>query len=201
MATTAQGIASSGGGLGGLVPIEALTSYGLNAMGASMAWDRQKNLMTRGPGYAMEGLRNAGINPILAAGAGIKGGPQGTAQMAHAAKSGGRNPALDALQAENLSAQTAKTTAEATAQNYANVEGGALADFYGTPPGRATLQRDRVNRSLPDSVPGLIGKGAFNMMGTARDMWRQQSPNFMPQIERWLQRKDKHEPRFEKRKR
>jgi len=32
--------------IGSLVPIDTLTSYGMNAMSASMAWDRQKNLMT-----------------------------------------------------------------------------------------------------------------------------------------------------------
>jgi hypothetical protein len=41
-------------------------NYGFNAMAASKAHDRQKNLMTRGPGYVMTGLRAAGINPLAA---------------------------------------------------------------------------------------------------------------------------------------
>jgi len=176
-------------GLAGLVPIDTLTSYGMNAMSASMAWDRQKNLMTRGPGYAMQGLKNAGINPILAAGAGIKGGPQGSAQMAHAAQSGkGKNPILDALTARNVEASTAKLTAEASAQNYQNVGLGAEADYMGSPEGIGTMIRDRVNRSLPDSIPGLIGKGAFGSIGTARDIWNKNAPNFMDPIKSFLRK-------------
>jgi len=42
--------------------------YGLGQAASAKAYDRSKNMMTRGPTYQMEGFRNAGLNPILAAG-------------------------------------------------------------------------------------------------------------------------------------
>ena len=66
-------------------------SYGLNARAASKAWDRQKDWATRGPGYMMTGLRNAGLNPILAAQGGFRPGVSSAPMAAPA-----RNPGTGA---------------------------------------------------------------------------------------------------------
>ncbi|AXL15598.1 DNA pilot protein [Microviridae sp.] len=79
----------AGGGLvgGGLGLIGQGISAGISQANASKSWDRQKNLITRGPTYQMTGLRAAGLNPILA----VKniGNVSGQVQMARAPDFGG----------------------------------------------------------------------------------------------------------------
>lgn len=59
------------GGLAGLIGTGLTT--GLSVAESRRAWDKQKDWATRGPTYQMQGLRAAGLNPILAAGGGLGG--------------------------------------------------------------------------------------------------------------------------------
>lgn len=94
---------SLGGGLGGIAAsgIGSLIGFGLNAAAASKSWDRQKNLMTRGPSYVREGLIAAGINPILAAGS---IGP-GSAKAPQASGIGAPNTAQAAMMGSQMRLQ------------------------------------------------------------------------------------------------
>lgn len=77
-ASAAGGASSAGGmlaGVGGLMQgptARALMGAGIShhfgQKSAAQAWDKWKDSLTRGPKYRMIGLRNAGLNPVLAAG-------------------------------------------------------------------------------------------------------------------------------------
>lgn len=74
-ASSAGGMLSGAGGLmqGGLTStgralIGAGVSHYFGQKSAAQAWDKWKDSLTRGPKYRMIGLRNAGLNPVLAAG-------------------------------------------------------------------------------------------------------------------------------------
>lgn len=141
-----------------------LLSYGLNALAASKQYSRMKQMMKKGPSLQMEGLRRAGLNPILAAGAGIKGGPLGSAQQAHAAQMGsGSNVGLQALQANqartaaNLNtAGTAKITAETNILDSQRVYEAGRAAFYSTPEGIKLIKDEAYKNSIPDTMTGNL---------------------------------------------
>lgn len=142
-------------------------SYGFNAMGASLAFDRQKKLIKRGPTWAMIGLRNAGLNPILAASGGLKIGGPGSAQMAHAAKNEANAP-LAAIQANMLSAQTSAADAAASHSNaQADIvrAGQPRADYlrelYSSQKGRDLALREQINQALPNTAAGIATKLSY----------------------------------------
>jgi len=174
------GAAGAGGGIGGVIPIGTLVSHGMNAMAASISWDRQKNLMTRGPTYVMEGLRKAGINPILAAGAGIKGGLSGSAIQAAAAQAGpSKNPALDFMQAKNLAAQTelaeaatAKAARESEGIAFDNIKRGQEAEFWNSDDGRAMIKARAYKDGLPDTLVGAGIRGGAAALNSAKDAFK-----------------------------
>ncbi len=155
-------------------------SAGINAAAASKAHDRQKNMMTRGPTYMMQGLRDAGINPILAAGSAGLGGSAAKISQAHAAR-GSDSIMQGALAGSTIRLQeagTAKALAErdiiAAGQPAANW----WAKFSGTPAGERLMEMDRVNRALPQTIGAGAARGVYQMWGKgARD--------FSPNSGRW----------------
>lgn len=138
-----------------LLPIDTLTSYGMNAIAASKAWDRYKNSITRGPTYTAIGLEDAGINRILAAGGGI-GAQVGQGMLARGATGGGpkRNIVSDLLQQQLMRSQTAKATSETDLLNLSKVKAQGEANFWGSPLGIQTIEDDARNKALPTTYPG-----------------------------------------------
>lgn len=165
----AEAFAASSGPLASLADMGI--SYGFNAMASSKAHDRQKNMMTRGPGYMMQGLRSAGLNPILAVG-GLSNLASAKPQMAHAATRGQHKPAIDAAQFAQIQSTTTAQTALADklkserdlADTRNIIEGfdkpkkAAEAALYSTPTGVDLILQTAINQSLPNSVPGLSAK-------------------------------------------
>lgn len=122
------------GGIGQLI------GYGLNAMAASKAHDRSKNMITRGPTYAREGLLKAGINPILAAGA-IGPGVAKAPQASGVGSSGGNAAAGAQIRALNAQAAASAEQARLT-KNQADVAG------FGVLPAKLRAQYMVDNPSL-----------------------------------------------------
>lgn len=149
------GIGSAAGGIAGQAVLDIggqFNQWGLNAMSASKAWDRWKNSQTRGPTYAMSGLRKAGLNPILAAGAGGFSGTSrpGAPQASGVSKSNSSFSPLVFSQAEKLRKemdlienQGTLADEQATALRLRN-------DFYKAHPD--VLSDDIRNSSLPNSA-------------------------------------------------
>jgi len=132
----------------------------------------------------MQGLRAAGINPILAAGAGIKGGFQGSAIQAAPAQAGrGKNAITTALEAQLLSANTAKATEEAAATRFNNIEAKIRTDFLATPEGLATIRRDLISKSIPDTWSGMTGKALFETMNKIKGMSGRESAPLNQRLE------------------
>lgn len=146
-----------------------------NKAAAGEAYDRWKNMQTRGPGYMMQGLRAAGINPILAAGGGIKAGASGRPPQAAPATSRHTN-VLAGAQMKLLQSQTSaadavrdKTKSEQTLVDIrAALEATEmprkkfLEQYFASPNGQLTLEMMQVNEALPNSFAGLAGKGMFS---------------------------------------
>lgn len=149
-------------GQAGFAALDMWQRFGQSQVTASKAYDRQKNLMTRGPTYIMKGLRDAGINPIIAAGGGISAS-SARAQMA--APTGPGSPvSADAFKVNDAKALLKSQTAAALQQgrlvsaqaNIAEAQGvkaAALAAYYRSPEGIATLIDGEVNSSLPSTLP------------------------------------------------
>ncbi len=143
----------------------------ISASQASKQYDRQKNMLTRGPTYARIGLEAAGFNPILA----LMGGrmPQpGKVPMPNMPSPGGMgDPKIDsAKKLMNLQGQAA--TAQAGASNAAATlstsramalkgdiaKAQALSDYLNTDEGKAWVRRGFVHQSSPNTLGGFIGK-------------------------------------------
>lgn len=170
-ASSGAGVAAGiGGGLLSSLAGAGL-SFGLNAKAASKSWDRQKNLMTRGPSYIAQGLEAAGINRILAAGSigtsfGKAAQAAGTSvQAADVSRSGalaaqiGQIKASTAAQlatADNQRAQARITAAGQSAADWNNI-------FNQTDIGKALLKTDRINRALPQNMGAMGARGLYDM--------------------------------------
>ncbi len=170
--------------------IGSLVTYGLNAMAASKAHDRSKNMMTRGYLYTQEGLEKAGLNRMLALGAQSLGG-SAKAQMAHAASPGkGSNPVLDALSAQNLEANTAKQSAEGRVAASNAVIADLNAKFRASPEGMAIYSRQLTTDSEPKTLPQVGSKFLTNALeawknrkGTPANPWRRIDKPKTPRFE------------------
>lgn len=128
--------------------------YGISAQLASDDWDRWKDSLTRGPTYRMQGLANAGLNPILA----VQGGlGVGTPQLPSSKPSGsggpGTNPALAQAQINAARAATAKLVAEEKGVGFRNIIDEQNASFWNSPLGRQTIIDRERNNALPNTVP------------------------------------------------
>lgn len=173
LATTAQGFANT--------LLGASLSFGLNAASTSKAHDRQKNMMTRGPTYIMQGLRDAGINPIIAAGSSGFGGQSARAPQAGSATVPDAGRASLAVTQKRLAeAATAKTLAErdiiAANQPAANWN----AAFNLTPTGKTVMQMDRVNAAMPNSWSANAARGLFHLNEGIKSRPRTPNPPWYP---------------------
>lgn len=143
---SAQGTGNSysfGGGWD-LGILSGAINYGYGQAAESQAWKRQKKMWRKGPSYIVEGLRRAGINPILAFAKGAPG--VGAAQMgpvgpgtdlagglqkgAQARLAGAQIEAVEA-QADLARAQARTATASAIGQEFGNVGRGNEAIIQG----------------------------------------------------------------------
>ncbi len=180
-AAAVAGIGAAGGIVGGL--LNTGVSAGINAAAASKAHDRQKNMMTRGPTYIMQGLRDAGINPILAAGSGGLGGSAAKISQAHAAR-GADTATQGALVGSQIRLQDA-ATAKAVAEKDIIVAGQPAANwnakFNSTPEGERLLEMDRVNRALPQTIGAGAARGVYQL-------WGKSQRDFAPNSGRWPSR-------------
>lgn len=160
-------------------------SFGLNQISASKAHDRAKNMMTRGPGYRMEGLRAAGLNPILAASGGLSGPPTPVSQAHAASGAKGGDPLVGAQkrlinqQTSAALAQEVKSTSEANL-NDVRKELEALdfprrkwmEDFYKTDAGQQLILLQLTNDALPNSVAGGAFKAAYSLKDQFMEVMR-----------------------------
>lgn len=176
-ASIGAGMAGANFGLG---LAEMGVSAGINAAAASKAHDRMKNMMTRGPTYQMIGLRDAGLNPILAATNGGKlGGSAASVAQAHAASQGkDHNKSMMAgIQADlmkNQSSAHAATAQSATNQagvlalqadalRYDNVEKRINAEFFETEKGRELIRLGIINRMTPNTWSGITSNLGYGL--------------------------------------
>ncbi len=166
MASSAVSAAAIGGGIGaagGL--LNTAISAGINAAAASKAHDRQKNMMTRGPTYIMQGLRDAGINPILAAGSAGLGGSAAKVSQAHAARGtdSAMQGALAGSQIRLQDAATAKAIAEKdiiqSRQPFENWK----AQFYASDEGQRLIKTSLENEALPKTWPAAGARGLYKL--------------------------------------
>lgn len=119
-AASVAGSSSLAGGLAvgaGMGLVDSLMGFGLGQASASKAWDRYKNSLTRGPTYAMQGYRDAGINPILVARGGKLGASSNFTTQGNAQKAGmaaaAQGMALQQAQIKLIQQQTATSAAQA----------------------------------------------------------------------------------------
>jgi len=194
MASGWLGALQGGGGGGGSTPgamgLQAASaagqtafSWGLNAKSASVAWDRWKKSQIRGPKYAVMGLRRAGLNPVLAAGAsgfgGMKAPSAPQAAAAHPASVGDplvfEQGALLRDQRDLTQQQTA--TASALEQKYKADSGFVsrqtyiagltlnekeeLSRFYGTAEGQALARALQLSGATPKTFAEGLTRGAM----------------------------------------
>lgn len=166
--------ANLGAGLGSFASDVALMGVqsAFNQQAAGMAWDRQKNLMTRGPTYAMQGLREAGLNPILAASGGIKGAGNAPQQSATAISSSGSQRALLGSQLELTKEQTRAAEAQGTKTQAEAMIQGAIANVYQDPEVQNAMKEAEKNKAIPDTPTQVIYKSlikeAQGMSGNAK---------------------------------
>lgn len=170
------------GGIGGASALGNLTqlgnmsvAYGIGKAEAADAWDYWKKSLLRGPSYRMQGLRSAGINPILAAGGGIGATTSAGALIKSSSKASGTaaNPAISEGQRGLL---TASTTAQQTLATKHSAEAnlaslrfrlesadlprkGLEEQFYNSKRGARVVDMKQHNDALPNTWPGLTAKG------------------------------------------
>lgn len=129
-----------------------------NAQAASKSWDRQKNLMTRGPTYQMQGLRDAGLNPILAAQGGFAKGGSAPQQSATGLPSGGAQRSLLSAQLGNIKEQTRAAGAQADI-NEAQARLARIAALIAEDPEVINAaKQQKINESIPDNPTQAIIK-------------------------------------------
>lgn len=159
-------------------------SHFLNARAASKSWDKQKDWATRGPSYVMQGLRRAGINPILAAGGGISVGaaraPQASPSKPFAATGG-----LPGMQAKLMAEQTRAASALGDVNYNTADKIRAEADFQRMVTDKYANDETLLDAYIANQVAPntLVGAGTrAGMIGrmSVRRMWQQHGPNFMP---------------------
>lgn len=177
----AAAASAAGGASGGLI------SYGLNKLAATTSWDRQKNLLTRGPTYQMSGLRKAGLNPILAAGS---SGIGARAPQAASASMGMKMDPLTKAQHDLLRAQT---SAQGAMQQKLAQEGwlaqvqmelaemdkpkrAATAALFSTPKGAALVEAQELNTALPNTAAGLTTKIGLGLGSKLKELFVPSDP-------------------------
>lgn len=155
--------------------------FGVSSALASEDWDRWKNSLTRGPLYRMQGLRAAGLNPILAASAGIgAGAPTVPTAKPTSGGSPGGNPALAVAQIKAANAMSAKAVEETRGTAFDNVERAQRALFWGSPLGLQTIEDGARNAALPNTLPaaGIRLLDMLRAPNAAKGL--KTSPKFVP---------------------
>lgn len=175
----------AGAGAAGFAALDMWQRFGQSQVTASKSYDRQKNMMTRGPTYMMQGLRNAGINPILAAGKGIAGGsaraPQATSTGPGSFDSKaflqGATKKLLASQTRASDSLALKNDADAMLSNIrAALEAtdmprqAWLQQFWASPEGQNINRILQINSTIPNTSAGVAAKGAANIFEGVKDL-------------------------------
>jgi len=184
-------------------------SFGMNARAASKSWDRQKNWATRGPGYMMTGLRDAGLNPILAATGGFSPGSS-RAPQASPASIPQSNKGVQALMMKKqmglIDAQTGQAEAnkaqalegaqankmralrdqvEAELRTMDSPRASALAEYFKSPKGKDTLRLMMENQASPQNVWRAGGMGLQRVLDNIPPALKRQAKNLLQAIE-WM---------------
>ena len=163
--------ALGGAGLGTALDagITGAVNYGFGRLAANDAYQKQKNLMLKGPYLRMQGLKLAGLNPILAMGKMGGGTPTAAAVLPSSASSSA--PHRQAKVAEDLAeSQSRVNNANAlSAENQATLntlQAGLAALRYKTFVDNPGLMKDLVtNESLPNSLGAILWKSMFGAEG------------------------------------
>ncbi len=204
----AAGGAGGGAGAAGFAALDQWQRFGQSQVTASRAYDRQKNMMTRGPTYMMKGLRDAGINPILAAGGGILGNKGSPVQQAHATGAGQFDARSLKLKDEKENIRANTKAAEAAAQKsrgealLANVRAALDAtdmprkaffeQFFSSQEGHDIMRKIAINEALPNTAAGLVGKTGYDQAGGPRsaeiDALIGSAASLPYEVQQWLQK-------------
>ncbi len=166
-------------------------AYGIGEAQANTAWDRMKNLLTRGPLYRQQGLEKAGLNRILAAGGGVGATTAGSTIQGKSGSAGGGSGGLDPTSKPRLErAQRNAASAQEVMFNkmgnkhQAEAEGviaglpfkRAQAAFYGTAEGLDVVRQHEKHMATPNTAAGLIGKGLRDGTLFPKDITKQSAP-------------------------
>lgn len=173
--------------------INQSVGYAISAKSASDDWDRYKNSITRGFQYKMEGLSNAGLNPILAAAGGLGAGAPSLPKTGPT-RTGGSvdNPAVAAstVAAQRASAAASTSSAQlledqAAGVRYENIYKAGLAGFWESPEGVRAIRQGAINSALPQTAPGIAANLTWQAGNAAMDATdakslkpRTRKPNF-----------------------
>lgn len=176
------GAMAAGGAAAGLVG--AAASYGFGELAATAAQGRWRQSLKKGPSLMAEGLERAGINRIIAAGGGIHSGSAGSMAKAMQPNVKLDNPSISVGQRGLLAAQTnAATSAGSLTRLQEEIRSKelpraqALADYYSTPPGKATAVMGEVNKALPTTMTGAGIRGAAGAAELFRRFTTPMDPN------------------------
>ncbi len=180
-----MGAAAMGGGaLGNLTQLgNQSVAFGISRQQQSDSWDQWKRSLKKGKVYEMEGLRRAGINPIIAAGGTFLGGTaKALLNQPNAAGAGapGRNAMIDAAgikQATNAANLSEQLRINAVAQGRILA---ADARYRESADGMKNYHRFRTNEALPNTIPGIFSKGWREM--TEDTSAKQIADDFKPYI-------------------
>jgi len=164
-AAAGGGFADTFGGMATGIAGQAIGSainYGFGAMAASKAYDRSKNMITRGPTYQRIGLEAGGYNPILALTGGKMPSSSGVQQARTAPGQYQPNvgQARGLLQSQKLVADTQAALNATRANSLAGevAKAKALEAWYQTDEGRSWLAQEVRHRATPQSAAGAVIK-------------------------------------------
>lgn len=169
-----------------------------SALGAKRSYKYWKRQLKKGPSYQMEGLRRAGLNPILAAGGkgGLAGGANMTLSGQTTAIPGGRGPGLisSAREAAAIKPQLALLNAQVErAQSDASIAATTAADkardfkagneFYSSGLA-AQYYADRMAADINKTAGQAISEGTTDTLDWLRDKFKIKLPTNQWWIER-----------------
>lgn len=143
--------------------VGSAVNYGFGAMAASKAYDRSKNMITRGPTYQRIGLKAGGYNPILA----LTGGRMPTAPGVQQGRTqGGQFFPNQVSQRGLIAAQTRAAQLNAASMEGPAAESMLLKKWLLANPAWPGM-RYRT-KSLPDNIPAAAIK---YLSGSAEDFF------------------------------
>lgn len=140
--------------------------YGISKAQLDDSYNNWRKSLRRGPTYRMQGLRAAGINPILAAGGGI--GATATAAKLNPAGGGGGagDPFSAHTERRERQAKTGLSAAGTElAENQNKIVSAQLvyeqgkAEFYASKEGKSVIRQEAIHNASPNTWPGLFSRG------------------------------------------